>query len=39
MNAFLALRQEAEKSGIQDMPLDEINAEIDSVRNGRADLD
>lgn len=39
MNAFLALRQEAEKSGIQDMSLDEINAEIDSVRNGRADLD
>lgn len=39
MSAFLALRQEAEKSGIQDMSLDEINAEIDSVRNGRADLD
>ena len=39
MSAFLALRQEAEKSGIQDMSLDEMNAEIDSVRNGRADLD
>ena len=38
-NKDLALRQEAEKSGIQDMSLDEINAEIDSVRNGRADLD
>ena len=34
MQAFMALRKSAETNGIQDMTLDEINAEIDAVRNG-----
>ena len=32
MQAFLALRDEAKKNGIQDMSLDEINEEIQQVR-------
>lgn len=30
--AFMSLREEARQNGIQDMSLDEINAEIDDVR-------
>lgn len=30
--AFMSLREEARQNGIQDMSLDEINAEIDHVR-------
>ena len=33
--AFLEMRAAAAKAGIQDMSLDEINAEIQEVRNGR----
>ena len=33
--AFLEMRAAAAKVGIQDMSLDEINAEIQEVRNGR----
>ena len=35
MRAFMALRQEAEKNGLSDMTLDEINAEIDAARKER----
>jgi addiction module RelB/DinJ family antitoxin len=34
MEAFLALRAEAKKNGVQDMPLDEINEEIRQARYG-----
>ena len=34
MQAFLALRNEAKKNGIQDMSLDEINEEIRQARCG-----
>ena len=34
MQAFLAMRAEAKKNGIQDMSLDEINAEIAKARYG-----
>ena len=34
MNAFMALREEAKKNGIQDMTLDEINEEIRKTRYG-----
>lgn len=37
-NVFLALRKEAAIAGVQDMSLEEINAEIDCVRKGRADI-
>ena len=30
--AFLALRQEAQENGLQDMPLDDVNAEIKLAR-------
>lgn len=33
--AFLEMRAAAAKAGIQDMSLDEINAEIQEARNGR----
>jgi len=33
--AFLEMRATAAEAGIQDMSLDEINAEIQEVRNGR----
>lgn len=35
MQAFLALRQQAEENGIADMSLDEINAEIRAARKER----
>ena len=35
MQAFLALRQQAEETGIADMSLDEINAEIRAARKER----
>ena len=34
MQAFLTMRAEAKKNGIQDMSLDEINAEIAKARYG-----
>jgi addiction module RelB/DinJ family antitoxin len=34
MQAFLALRDEAKKNGIQDLTLDEINEEIRKARYG-----
>ena len=34
MQAFLAMRAEAKKNGLQEMTLDEINAEIAKVRYG-----
>ncbi len=34
MEAFLALRAEAKKNGVQDLPLDEINEEIRKARYG-----
>lgn len=34
MQAFMALRKSAEDKGLQDMSLDEINAEISAARNG-----
>jgi hypothetical protein len=34
MQAFLALRDEAKKNGVQDLTLDEINEEIRQVRYG-----
>ncbi len=34
LNAFMAIRKSAEQNGLQDMSLDEINAEISAVRNG-----
>lgn len=33
MQAFMTLRQSAEANHLQDMPLDEINAEIHAARN------
>lgn len=33
MQAFLSLRDEARQNGIQDMPLDEINTEIQQARS------
>lgn len=33
--AFLEMRAAAAEAGLQDMTLDEINAEIQAVRNGR----
>ena len=33
--AFLEMRAAAAEAGLQDMSLDEINAEIQEVRNGR----
>ena len=33
--AFLEMRAAAAEAGLQDMTLDEINAEIQEVRNGR----
>lgn len=33
MQAFEALRRSAEANGLQDISLDEINAEIDAARN------
>lgn len=35
LEAFYALRAEAEKNGMQGMTLDEINEEINKVRAGR----
>ncbi|MBR7084082.1 MAG: type II toxin-antitoxin system RelB/DinJ family antitoxin [Oscillospiraceae bacterium] len=32
--AFMLLRKSAEINGLQDMSIDEINAEINAVRNG-----
>jgi hypothetical protein len=34
MQAFIALRDEAKKNGVQDLTLDEINKEIRQVRYG-----
>ena len=34
LNAFLALREEAHRNGLQDMTLDDINAEIQQTRAG-----
>ncbi|MFQ9194578.1 MAG: type II toxin-antitoxin system RelB/DinJ family antitoxin [Candidatus Gastranaerophilaceae bacterium] len=34
LNAFMALRQEAQKNGIQNLSLEEINKEINNVRYG-----
>ena len=34
-NAFYRLREEAKENGLQDMTLDEINAEIAAVRAGK----
>lgn len=36
MQAFMSLRAEARKNGLQDMTLDEINEEIRLARYGRA---
>lgn len=36
-NAFMALRAEAKKNGVQDMTLDEINEEIRKARYGEAE--
>lgn len=35
LKAFYQLRAEAEKNGLQNMTLDEINAEIAAVRSGK----
>lgn len=35
MQAFLALREEARQNGLQDMSLNEINAEIQQARAGK----
>lgn len=37
MKAFMALREEAKKNGLQDMTLSEINEEIRRVRYGEED--
>ena len=37
VSAFIALREEAKKNGIQDLPLNEINEEIRKARSGKAD--
>ena len=34
MKAFMALREEAKVNGIQDLSLEEINAEINQARSG-----
>ena len=34
IKAFNSLREEAKANGISDMPIDEINEEIESVRKG-----
>lgn len=34
LKAFIALRKSAEENGLQDMTLDEINAEINASRHG-----
>ena len=33
LNAFNVLRMQAKENGVQDLPLDSINEEINSVRN------
>lgn len=35
LKAFYQLRDEAKKNGLQDMSLDDINAEISAYRNGK----
>ncbi len=35
LRAFLELWKQAEENGVQDMSLEEINAEINAVRNRR----
>lgn len=35
LKAFYQLREEAQKNGLQDMTLDEINSEIAAVRAGK----
>ena len=37
MSAFIALRKEAKKNGIQDLSLSEINEEIRKARSGEAE--
>ena len=37
LRAFQALRMAAKENGIQDLTLDEINSEIQAVRNGEVD--
>ena len=37
MRAFQALRKAAKENGIQDLTLDEINREIQAVRNGEVE--
>ena len=37
--AFMALREEARLNGVQDLSLDEINAEIDEVRKARKSME
>ena len=37
VSAFIALREEAKKNGIQDLSLSEINEEIRKVRSGEAE--
>jgi antitoxin component of RelBE/YafQ-DinJ toxin-antitoxin module len=37
LKAFLALRKSAEENGLQDMTLEEINAEIAAVRSGETE--
>ena len=36
--AFFKLREEAKKNGLQDLSLDEINAEIEAVRKEKGSL-
>ncbi len=38
LNAFYALREASSKNFPEGMSLDEINSEISSVRNGKADV-
>ena len=35
LNAFNVLRMQAKENGVQDLPLDSINEEINSVRNSK----
>lgn len=37
LKAFMALRKSAEENGLQDMTLDEINAEINASRHGETE--
>ena len=37
VSAFIALREEAKKNGIQDLSLNEINEEIRKARSGEAE--